>query len=61
MFQEKNMQTLAQRGFTIKDAKNEILGLVVSDYYKGSKRDIAPNRPGNIWELKKSIDGIHFM
>ena len=30
----KNMQTLAQHGLTIADAKNEILGLVVGDYVK---------------------------
>ena len=44
----KNMQALAQHGLTITDAKNEILGLVVGDYYKGSKQDLDPNRPGEI-------------
>ncbi len=34
----KNMQALAQHGLTIADAKNEILGLVVGDYYKGLSR-----------------------
>lgn len=33
----KNMQALAQHGLTILDAKDEILGLVVGDYYKGPK------------------------
>lgn len=56
----KNMQALAQHGLTITDAKNEILGLVVGDYYKGPKRDFDPNHPGDIWEFKKSIDGIQF-
>lgn len=56
----KNMQALAQHGLTIMDAKNEILGLVVSDYYKGSKQDLDPNRPGDIWEFKKNVDGIQF-
>lgn len=56
----KNMQTLAQHGLTINDAKNEILGLVVGDYYKGPKRDLDPNRPGDIWEFKKNIDGMQF-
>lgn len=54
------MQALAQHGLTITDAKNEILGLVVGDYYKGPKRDFDPNHPGDIWEFKKSIDGIQF-
>ena len=56
----KNMQALAQYGLTIIDAKNEILGLVVGDYYKGPKQDLDPNRPGDIWEFKKNIDGIIF-
>ena len=30
----KNMQSLARHGLTLLDAKNEILGLAVSDYYK---------------------------
>jgi len=56
----KNMQALAQYGLTITDAKNEILGLVVSDYYKGPKQDFDPNRPGDIWEFKKNINGTAF-
>ena len=56
----KNMQALAHLGLTITDAKNEILGLVVGDYYKGPKQDFDPNRPGDIWEFKKDIDGIPF-
>lgn len=56
----KNMQALAQHGLTIIDAKNEILGLVISDYYKGPKQDLDPNRPGEIWEFKKNIDGMQF-
>ena len=56
----KNMQALAQHGLTIADAKNEILGLVVGDYYKGPKQDFDSNRPGDIWEFKKSIDGMQF-
>ncbi len=45
---------------TIADAKNEILGLVVGDYYKGPKQDLDSNRPGDIWEFKKNIDGMQF-
>ncbi len=56
----KNMQALAQHGLTITDAKNEILGLVVGDYYKGPNMDHDPNRPGDIWVFKKDIDGIQF-
>jgi hypothetical protein len=56
----KNMQALAQHGLTIADAKAEILGFVVGDYYKGPKQDFDPNRPGDIWEFKKNIGGIQF-
>ncbi len=56
----KNMQALAQYGLTITDVKNEILGFVVKDYYKGPKRDLDPNRPGDIWEFKKDIGGKQF-
>ncbi len=56
----KNMQALAQHGLTITDAKNEILGFAVSDYYKGPKQDLDPDRPGDIWEFKKCIDGVQF-
>ena len=56
----KNMQALARHGLTITDARNEILELTVGDYYKGPKQDLDPNRPGDIWEFKKNIDGIQF-
>lgn len=54
------MQALAQHGLAIADAKNEILGFVVGDYYKGPKQDYDPDRPEYIWEFKKNIDGIQF-
>lgn len=56
----KNMQALAQHGLTITDAKEEILGLRVSDYYKGSKQDLDPSRPGDIWEFRKNVGDIPF-
>ena len=56
----KNLQALAQYGFTIKDAKKELMGLVVNDYYKGPKNDFDKNRPGEIWEFKKSLNGVQF-
>ena len=56
----KNMQALAQHGLTISDAKDEILSLVVGDYYKGPKQDFDPLRPGDIWEFKRIIDGKQF-
>lgn len=54
----KNMQALARYGLTVQDAKDEILGLLVRDYYKGPKKDF--DRPGVIWEFKKSVGGIPF-
>ncbi|MBR5948094.1 MAG: type II toxin-antitoxin system MqsR family toxin [Clostridia bacterium] len=57
---KKNLQDLARYGLTIDDAKDEILGLTVVDYYKGPKQDFDPNRPGDIWEFKKNVDGIPF-
>ena len=56
----KSMQALALHGLTITDAKAEILGLVIEDYYKGPKQDFDPARPGDIWEFKKNIEGIPF-
>lgn len=54
----KNMQALAAHGLTITDAKDEILELMVGDYYKGPKQDF--DRPGVIWEFKKTFDGMQF-
>lgn len=56
----KSMQDLAKHGLTVTDAKTEILGLVARDYYKGPKQDFDSNRPGDIWEFKKIIDGMQF-
>jgi len=56
----KNIQALAAHGLSIMDAKSEILSLVVSDYYKGPKQDFDPSKPGDIWEFKKSVDGVQF-
>lgn len=56
----KNMQALAQYGLTIADAREEILGLVVGDYYKGPKQDFDQSKPGDIWEFKKMIGKDRF-
>ena len=55
---QKNMQALAKHGLTIKDAKEEILELVINNYYKGPKKDF--DKPGEIWEFKKLINGTQF-
>ncbi len=56
----KNMQSLASHGLTLEDAKSVIFELTVADYYKGPKRDLDSNRPGYIWEFKKTIDNFQF-
>ena len=56
----KNMLALSQHGLTIIDAKNEILGLEVKDYYKGPKPDLDAGSPGDVWEFKRNIDGTPF-
>lgn len=56
----KNLMSLAACGLTIKDAKDEILGLTASDYYKGPKQDLDAKQPGDIWEFKKKIGSKQF-
>jgi hypothetical protein len=56
----KNLQALSAHGLTIADAKDEIIGLVVGDYYKGPKQDFDPTQSGDIWEFKKNVDGEQF-
>ncbi len=56
----KNMQALAYHGMTLVDVKDEIMGLVVEDYYKGPKQDFDLEQSGDIWEFKKDIDGKQF-
>ena len=57
---QKNLQSLAQRGMTILDAKDEIMGLGVVDYYRGPKQDFDKARPGEVWEFKKDVGGTPF-
>ena len=56
----KNMQSLAHHGLTLIDAKEEILGLVFENYYMGPKGDFDTDRPGDVWEFKKIINGTRF-
>jgi len=56
----KNLQALSDHGLTVADAKDEILGLMVSDYYKGPKKDFDKKQPGDIWEFKKTVDDQQF-
>ena len=56
----KNLQALSDHGLTVKDAKDEMPGLMVRDYYKGPKQDFDRSQPGDIWEFKKSVEGELF-
>ncbi len=57
---KKSLQSLAKYGLTVMDAKDEMLGLVVADYYKGPKKDFDSSKPGDIWEFKKQIEDVQF-
>jgi hypothetical protein len=57
---KKNMQSLAKYGLTIIDAKNEMIGLTVNDYYKGPEKDQDAKQSGDIWVFKKNVDGTVF-
>ena len=51
----KNMQSLVQLRFTKKNCRDEILTLSVEDYCDGPKPD--KDRPGEVWEFGKLIEG----
>lgn len=52
--QEKN-KSLSELGFTKKLCRDEILSLSVEHYYRGPTSD--RDRPGEVWEFDKKIDG----
>lgn len=52
----KNLQAIARLGLTVRDVKRELLHLTVADYFKGPKKDFDAERPGEIWEFKKTIE-----
>ena len=51
----RNIQSLAQLGLTKRNYIALILGLSVADYCDGPKPD--KDRPGEIWEFGKIIEG----
>lgn len=53
---KKNIDSLTSLGLTLQDAQEELLDLQISDYYKGPKKDLDPNKSGYIWEFKKNIE-----
>ena len=52
---EGNMLTLQFLGLTKKNVEEILLGLSVADYAKGPITD--KDRPGDLWEFGKDIDG----
>ncbi len=51
----KNTVSLLELGMTKKHCREEILSLSVEDYHDGPKPD--KDRPGEIWEFGKKVDG----
>lgn len=51
----KNLAALSKLGLTKQNCKEEILSLSVSDYFRGPEPDI--DRPGEVWEFGKVIQG----
>ena len=52
---QKNMQALARLGLTKRNCREGILSLSVEDYCEGPKPD--KDRPGEVWEFGKLIEG----
>ena len=53
---KKSLDTMAHLGITIKQAKEEILGLTYQDYYRGPIPDTS-SKGGEYWEFGKTICG----
>ena len=51
---KESLDTRARLGITIKQAKEEILGLTYEDYYRGPIPDKGP-KGGEYWEFGKTI------
>ena len=57
----KNMQALSDHGFTVRDAKDEILGLMTGDYFKGRRRILIKPSPETSGSLRKMLMVNSFM
>jgi len=53
---DKSLETITRLGITIKQAKQEILGLTHEDYYRGPIPDTG-SKGGEYWEFGKIICG----
>ena len=52
---KKNLETLSNMGFTVKEVKDEILSLDLLDYQKGPEPDYSCS--GDVWVFKRRIEG----
>ena len=57
----KNLQALSDHGLTVKDAKDEMLGLMVGDYFKGPKQDLIGVSLAIYGSLRKLLTANSFM
>ena len=53
---EESLDTLARLGITVKQAKEEILGLTYQNYYRGPIPDTS-SKGGAYWEFGKTVCG----
>ena len=53
---KRSLDTMAQLGITVEQAKGEILGLTYQDYYRGPISDRG-SKGGEYWEFGKVICG----
>ena len=56
----KNMQALAEIGYTKDDVRDVLYSLMVEDYYSGPEKDHDSNFPGDIWKFGKIVDKDEF-
>ena len=54
----KNLQTLADHGWTIDDVSSTIEALTYQDYHAGPKPDRNRNYSGEFWEFGYNLGGV---
>ena len=55
---QKNLQTLADHGWTIDDVSSTIEALTYQDYHTGPKPDKNKNYGGEFWEFGYNLGGV---
>lgn len=54
----KNMNALAQYGWTIADVTSAVLALTHRDYYRGPREDVDSIKGGYVWEFGCNLEGV---